>query len=300
LSERTDDPLVSVVTATYDMARFVGPAVASVLNQTYRRLQYIVIDDGSTDDTREVVRRFEHDPRLEYHYQENRGQTIAKNEGIRRSAGRFVCFLDGDNVWEPDKLALQVRAFRDCRPEVGVVYTDQAYIDDDGRVTEIPEVVRYSGRISKWLLFDNFVTFNSAMVRRECFDRLGMFDENLDRSIDYELWLRFSTQYEFRYLPETTVGYRIWEGQMSQDRGRRFRNAWKIMNDFIEAHPDLIDPRTARSARSHALTMRGRYRTSRREFAEATRCFLGALKQRPLSLFAWKSVLKMVLGAGGP
>jgi hypothetical protein len=138
------------------------------------------------------------------------------------------------------------------------------------------------------------------MIRRECFDRLGVFDENLDRSIDYELWLRFSTQYDFRYLPGSSAAYRIWEGQMSQDRERRFRNAWKIMNDFIDAHPDLIDPGTARRARCHAMTTRGRYRASRRQFGEATQCFLGALRQCPLSRFTWKSVLKMVLAPGRP
>lgn len=287
-------PVVSVVTATYNMAQFLGAAIHTVLAQTWSDFQYIIIDDGSSDGTREVVAPFLSDPRVEYHYQENQGQTLAKNNGARRARGEFICFLDGDNLWLPHKLQMQLDLFRTLPESVGIVYTEQEFIDESGRVTGRPTLTPYSGRISQQLLFENFVTFNSAMIRHDCLRKHGYFDESLQRSIDYELWLRLSAHYEFRYVPDVTTQYRKWSGQMSQDLDRRFAVAMQIMETFIARHPQLLDPAVIRRARNHAYTARGRYKASKARRVEATRLFCRALRHDPFSLYTWKSVAKMM------
>jgi glycosyltransferase involved in cell wall biosynthesis len=288
-------PLVSVITATYNMANFIDVAINSVLNQTYKNIQYIIIDDGSTDNTAEIANKYRNDPRLEYHYQKNQGQTIAKNNGIVLSKGEYICFLDADNMWKLDKLEKQISVFSKLPPKYKIVYTHQLYIDGNGNSIQTPNIKRYSGKISDKLLFENFVTFNTAMIKRECFEDLGTFDEKLPRSIDYELWLRFSTHYEFYYLPEVTTYYRLWEGQMSQDKAKRLKYALMIMDNFINKNPGLIKKNIIRNAWCHAFTTRGRYKVYCSEYVEAIGYFLSALRYKPLYVYTWKSIFRMIV-----
>ena len=284
-----EEPLVSVVTATYNMAHYLADAIESVRNQTYRNLQHIIIDDGSTDETRALVDRYRDDPRLEYHYHDNRGQTSSKNRGIKLAG------LDADNTWELDKLQRQVAAFRTLADSYKIVYTDQDCIDDDGNFQYVPEVKRYSGKITARLLFENFVTFNTVLVERTCFAEAGLMDEQLARSIDYELWLRFSTRFDFHYLPGGTTHYRLWEGQMSQDKERRFRYTFRIIKQFVANNPGLVSPATLRAVWGHTHACRGRYRSGERRFGDAFEDYLAALRYNPLSLFTWKSLFRMLL-----
>ena len=290
-----DQPLVSIVTATYNMADFLSIAIDSIQNQTYQNFQHIIIDDGSVDKTDEVVKKYLADDRVEYYYQENQGQTVAKNNGIKHAKGEYVCFLDADNIWELDKLEKQISIFRDIGPTYQIIYTHQLYIDGDGNKLNTPDIERFSGKISNELLFENFVTFNTVMVRKECFDELGGFDENLPRSIDYELWLRFSTKYQFYYYPEVTTHYRIWDGQMSQDKDKRYKYALRIMGDFIKENPDILDASVVGRAWCHAFTCRGRHMARKAKYLEATKLFVRALRYNPFYRLTWKSIARMFL-----
>ena len=119
---------------------------------------------------------------------------------------------------------------------------------------------RYGGRVTRQLLFDNFVTFNTALVRRAAIDECGAFDTSLRMGIDYDLWLRISTKYQFQYVRETFAKYRVWEGQMSRDVERRFDSAFTIMEKFAARHPDAVSDRDRRAARAYSLVSRSRWR----------------------------------------
>src|SRR5437867_1708261 len=120
-------PKVSIVIPTYNYGRYVVEAVESVLNQSFQDREVIVVDDGSTDDTRERLERFR--GRIRYIYQRNKGLPAARNTGIRAARGAYVAFLDSDDLWLPEKLALQVPIL-DTRQQVGMVYTDAHLFDD--------------------------------------------------------------------------------------------------------------------------------------------------------------------------
>src|SRR5262245_16163302 len=182
------DPMVSVVIATYQMASFVGKAIESVLAQSYRHFELIVVDDGSTDDTRSVVQRYLSDARVRYHWQENAGQTVAKNTGIRLSSGKYVGFCDADDEWLPQKLGLQVPVL-EARETVGLAYTRVQRI---GAVDETLPVTGPSGQVTAELFLYNFVPFGTALVRRACLEKVGVFDERYRMGIDWDLWLRIS------------------------------------------------------------------------------------------------------------
>lgn len=289
-------PLVSVVVATYNMAQYLPDAIRSALAQHYSPLEIIVVDDGSTDDTASVMRQFAVDDRVRYLRQPNGGQARAKNRAIYESSGDFIAFLDADDLWAQDKLAVQVPLFMSL-PRVGVVYTDFVCIDPAGIPLPTVRPKRYySGKISGRLLVDNFVTGMTSLVRRECVTTLGAFDETLPMGVDYDLWLRLSTRYEFQYLDRITYLYRQWPGQMSHNQETRFRCALRIMHRFLDRNPGLVDPPTIREAWAHTYVGgAGIYRVSVKNAPRALGLYLRALQQRPTYLPAWKGIIKLAL-----
>jgi len=201
-----EKPMVSVVIPTYNRAHLLGRAIKSVLDQTYQDFELIIVDDASTDNTKEVVKRLD-DPRIRYvRHEENRGGAAARNTGIKTARGQFIAFQDSDDRWLPDKLEKQMRVFKSASPKVGVVYTGFWRLRD-GEKTYIPssKVTRREGDIHDVLLEKNFVTTQTAVVRKECFGKAGMFDERLPRLQDWDLWIRISRYYHFLYVGEPLV-----------------------------------------------------------------------------------------------
>jgi len=288
-------PLVSVVLATYNGARFLEEAVRSVLDQTFTDLELIVVDDGSTDRTAELVERLSADPRLRYVYQVNGGQPNADNHGIRLSRGRFIAFIDADDVWLREKLERQLARF-DADERIGVVYCPTICIDENGREVESWSIQRHSGRVTDRLFVENFVPFSSSIVRRACFERLGGFDEELAQAYDYDLWLRLSTAYEFADCPEPMVRYRVWPGQMSKNFRVRFDCAVRIMQRFERAHRQALSIDAIREGWAHTHVARGySIKWCERATWQAIREYARALKFDPLYLDAWRGIVMAVV-----
>lgn len=289
-------PLVSVVMATYNMGQYVCEGVDSVLGQDYDNLEVIVVDDGSRDDTPQRLERYSSDKRVKLIRQENAGQTVAKNRGLSEARGEYVGFCDADNYWLPDKLSTQLSVF-EGRGKLGVVYGDLQLIDASGAKLETPAVKRYSGRITGQLLCDNFVTFNTTLTPRRVLEEVGGFDESLRMGIDYDLWLRISVNYEFQYLPQPLVGYRIWGGQMSNRTGERFENFFRLMTNFLDRYPRSVTPAEVRRGWAHTYVSRGRWKASEKQYGEALQDYFRAFKCRFYDRRLWKSLIK--LGFGG-
>ncbi len=289
-----DTPLVSVITATYNMGRYVAGTLDSVLAQTHPAVEAIVVDDGSTDDTPEVLARYADDPRVKVVRQKNAGQTVAKNRGLREATGAFVGFCDADDLWRPDKLARQLPSFED--PRVGVVYGNFQFIDGEGRPIETYRPSTFSGRITGELLVDNFIHFPTALVRREIIERMGGFDESLSMGIDFDLWLRISVDHDFLYLSDILVDYRIWEGQMSHRTGERLDNAFRLMRRFLADNPGAVTGTQKRRAWSYTYVSRGNWKFRQGQRGAGTADYARACLQRPWDRRLWTSVVKLLLG----
>ncbi len=291
-----EKPLVSIVIATYNMADFLPLAIQSALAQTYRNIEVLIVDDGSTDRTAEAVAPFLDDSRVRYRTQSNGGQTIAKNRGIRDSTGEYVAFLDADDLWTPDKLEAQIPLFA-ASPAVGVVYSAFSYIDEKGNpLPHVPDKL-HRGRVSGPLLILNFVGFGTSVVKRECFERLGLFNESLRMGIDYDLWLRLSTQYEFDYVDRPLLYYREWPGQMSRNWRSRYLNGIEIMQNFLREFPGAVDKRTVDEAWAHTYSGFGSCtRGSAGGRSEALKLYLRALRHKPSYFPAWKGIVATILG----
>ncbi len=285
----TEPLVVSVVVATYNMARYLRAAVESVLDQTYPHLEVHVVDDGSTDDPRSVLAAvLSRDSRLRLHVIPQSGQAKAKNVGIRAATGEFVGFLDADDLWVPDKLERQLPLFD--RPQVGVVYSNHLNIDGEGRALPTSWAEPRTGWVTNELFIENFVTGMTAIVRRECFDRVGLFDESMAMGIDYDLWLRISVAYEFAHLDYQTYLYRSWEGQMSRKFGTRLASAISIMQRFLAQHPGVVPPGVENEAWAHTFTYGGEAFARQGRPLEALRWLAKAIRVRPSYGPAWRQL----------
>jgi glycosyltransferase involved in cell wall biosynthesis len=199
-------PTVSVVIPTYNRAYIVDHAIKSVLSQTYRDLELIVVDDGSTDNTEQIVREGG-DHRIRYlRHEKNQGMSAARNTGIRASSGEYIAFQDSDDVWVPEKLQKQMEVFGSLPGKVGVVYSGLLRINN-GNKRYIPykKNIKVDGFIHDVFLDSCLTNLPTAVVRKSCFEKSGMFDEYLFGLEDMELFFRISKFYEFKFLKETLV-----------------------------------------------------------------------------------------------
>lgn len=218
-------PLVSVVIPTYNCESYIADTLRSVLAQSHRPLEIIVVDDGSTDATRAVVSGF--GPEVRLVAQENQRVCRARNNGFALAQGEFVCFMDHDDHWYPWKIRRQLEAF-EAHPQAGVVYTDfifwhpvdGAFPDpaglapaDDGPP---PVDAAYSGWIYHRFLLDCWTLTSTAMIRREAFAASGGFDPALPFSEDWDLWLRLSRTHPFVKLDRVSTLYRQLPSQGSR------------------------------------------------------------------------------------
>lgn len=241
-------PRVSIVMANYNYGRFLPAAIESVRAQTFRDWELIVVDDGSSDHSHQIIERFLHDVRIRFHPVPHLGQSGAKNAGLSLCRGEFIAFLDADDAWTPEKLRRQLLVF-EGRPEVGVVCTGRTLMDEDGRPLAYCQPPLPRGRVLAELFRDNFLCFSSVLVRRIVFEHVGGFDPSLDLAIDYDLWLRAAAHYEFECVPEALVRYRAGHANLSRRLVERIKTALLIMRRFERrANWHYVNPLARRRA----------------------------------------------------
>lgn len=242
-----DDVVVDVVIPSYNGMPFLQQAVESVLAQSHRRLRLHVIDDGSTDATGEYLEGLT-DTRVHRVRTENRGLASSRNRGIELARGPYVAFLDADDFWYPKKLERQL-AVIEGRSEIGLVHAYQHTIDRDGKILRCVDR-EARGDVFDQLLGGNCVTGSGSMVivRREAFDRVGRFREDLAAGEDWEMWLRIASQYTFDCVPDYLAAVREWSGSMQQDALRMAKSLSRL--DAIVNTEFALTPRQrARVAR---------------------------------------------------
>jgi glycosyltransferase involved in cell wall biosynthesis len=195
-------PAVSVIIPTFNRWPMAGEAVDSVLGQTYRDFELIVVDDGSSDGTAEKLLA-RHDG-VRIIRQPHKGVSAARNAGARAAAGRYLAFLDSDDLWLPDKLALQ-HAFLESRPELKICQTEEIWIRRGIRVNPRKKHRKLEGDIFHASLDLCLVSPSAVMITGELFRKLGGFDESLPVCEDYDLWLRIAADHSIGLLPRALI-----------------------------------------------------------------------------------------------
>lgn len=219
-------PTVSVIIPTYNRAHLVGRAIQSVFNQTYQDFEVIVVDDGSTDNTEEVVENFR-DHRIRYmRHSENCGYPIPCNTGIKVARGEYIAFLDSDDEWLPEKLRHQLNIFQEANEDVGLVYSGFVRVYANGKVKKHKDSLKgiLVGFPSRWL------------VKREVFENIEGFDETVAALSDAEISIRIQQKYAVLYDPSIVMRYYVTEASFS----RNFKAIRLAAKELIRRYEDVV------------------------------------------------------------
>jgi len=231
-------PTVSVIISTYKRANLVSQAIESVLAQTYTDYEIIVVNDGSPDNTKEVLDQFE--DQITAIHQENKGVAAARNAGIKAAKGKYIAFLDDDDLWLPNKLEKQV-ACLESNANIGLVYSDMFCFNEKGVFPDTWAKTNPTPPVQQcWILFvRNFIPTPSVVVRRECLDKVGLFDETLATCEDYDLWLRLIEKWSVYFLNEPLVRYRRSENSLQSNEERQLVNWLRVKENAFHRNQDL-------------------------------------------------------------
>lgn len=297
-------PKVSVVVPVFNGERFIKDSIDSVLNQTFRDIEIIVVDDGSTDRTAEIVRGY--GCKLIYRYQHNQGADIAYNVGISMASGEYVAFLDHDDRWYPEKVETQVSILNRC-PDIGLTYSELDGIDEFG--TRIEQKTWVQRRRVKSDILTNFravlkrqlpVALPSAMmVRRGVLKSVGGFDESLAPGggghADSELFILAGVVSQIYFVVRPLAQYRVHNWQGSHQRREEIRNNYIILLDGLwnrwKNCPEdraLLIP-----LYGYYWSRRGKDAYRRKDLESARQCLVASLRYRPFYFPTWIRLLRL-------
>lgn len=258
------EKLVSVCINAYNSADVIGETIESVLNQTYKNLQIIVVDDCSTDNTAEIVKSYD-DDRIElYTLPKNFNISNANNECLHRAKGEYIAHIDSDDIWVEDKIEKQIK-FLEENPYYGACFTHATLMDKTGRIFasgELPEAfltlfdrenMTQAGFVRRFYDHSNFLCHSSVVMRKSVYEKLGNHDLTLNKLHDYDYWIRMNFICPLYIYPEKLVFYRIWHANNSTlanaevlgHNEEYVRIAYKLVNDcpremFLEAFSDKL------------------------------------------------------------
>jgi len=306
-------PEVSIIIPTFNYGKYICEALDSILSQTFENFEIIIVDDGSTDNTRDIC--LSYGPRIKYIYQDNAGVSAARNKGMSVALGKYISFLDADDIMMPYKLEVQKELMDEADPSTGFISTEFSMYKD-GKVVhrfyskkffniflenkdldyekifsnrkslrelscpeEYLERYIYSGNISKCLIMGNFIMPSSTMFRRDCLEN---FDPSLPNYEDYELFCRLSKKYKAGYLDIPTVLYRVHDDSLSSDKNieRRLKCYFDIVEMVWHRDPRFYgqfkkEINLALARKAYGL---GRYYLSNKRYGEAFVYFKESLR----------------------
>ncbi|WP_293132070.1 glycosyltransferase family 2 protein [Microcoleus sp. bin38.metabat.b11b12b14.051] len=241
-----NQPLISVIIPAYNAEEFIAKTLDSVLSQTYQNIEILVVNDGSTDTTAEIVESFaQKDRRIILLQQSNAGVAAARNLAIQKSQGEYIAPIDADDIWYPQNLEKQVECLIESEPSVGVVYSWSVDINEQDLLTGGFYNSTIAGEVYTALVYKYFIgNASSSLIRRACFEKIGGYNcqfklENAQGCEDWELHLRIAEHYEFQVVPEYLVGYRQIASSMSCNYAAMAKCHSLIMADVRQQHPEI-------------------------------------------------------------
>ncbi|MBP6823934.1 MAG: glycosyltransferase [Acidobacteria bacterium] len=293
-------PKVSVIIPAYNSALFIAATIRSVLDQTYGNYEVIIVDDGSTDDTLQVLNTFVPsscdfvEKPIRVFSKSNGGPASARNLAIRNSTGKYIAFLDGDDLWTPDKLAEQV-AFLEQHSEVGMTFAEAIVFTERNGQKEFREKIGYTGETSFChLLLGDHIPNSTVMIRRECVDKIGLLNESSELVAveDYEYWLRLARSFPIKGIAKPMAYYRVHANNLmgdGEDIERGLRLPLLALKETERLFPDCWQQcgveREVLLARLHiragfAWKQRGEWGNCLKKFSEALklRCNLRVIR----------------------
>jgi glycosyltransferase involved in cell wall biosynthesis len=304
---------VSVIIPAFNYAHFLGETIQSVLGQTFKDFELIVVDDGSTDNTREVVNCFK-DSRIRYIYQENRGLSAAENTGIIAAHGQYIAILGADDLWLPENLGLKVKLL-DARPDVALVCSDAYYFNSDtGAIIaklwrEKPfydwcDPQRAVKQPLKEMLYRGcFIQPMTTLIRREAFDEVGLFDESLKVFDDWDMFARIVRRFPMDIIDSPLVKIRRHGDNMSTSDEKMYPGEYVVLRKALSTYSlsgeEIKLVKNRQKLLAPNLLRYGRNAIRIGKISEGRKALIYSLKLRPLALKPYVHLVLSVLGLKG-
>lgn len=285
-----NSPYVSVIIPTYNRANLLSKSIQSVLNQTYTNFELIIVDDGSNDHTEDAVKNFE-DERIRYiRHDKNKGLAGARNTGIRFSKGELLSFQDDDDEWLPNKLEKEIKVLKKSDSNVGVVYSGLCKIDGDKK-TYWPEPMHTlrEGNLHNELIKGNFV-HSLTLIRRSCFEKVGLYDEDLRALEDWELYIRISAHYDFKFIDEALIITHLRADGLTKNLSLQLNCTEKI----FKKHSDEYNKQ--KKAMADIYRVLASRLCLNRQLAEGRSCYIKSIKKDPTNIHCYSGYIVSLLG----
>lgn len=230
---------VSIIIPTYNSAKTIESTIASIQQQSFTDWELIIIDDGSPDNTVDVIKNID-EPRIKLFVYENGGVGTARNRGIAQAQGEFIAFLDADNLWTQDKLALQVEALNN-HPQAKVAYSWTSFIDEKGKLLFSGAALSYQGNIYEYLLLTNFLLSGSnILVHRDVLPVVEGFKPDMPYAADWDFYLRLARNFDFVVVPKYQILYRQSCGSMSSKIEELKQQSLQVIDEAFQAAPTQL------------------------------------------------------------
>ncbi|HHP7231498.1 MAG TPA: glycosyltransferase family 2 protein [Xenococcaceae cyanobacterium] len=283
---------ISVIIPAYNAERTILATIKSVQQQTFKDLEIIVIDDGSSDRTREILATID-DERLKINSYSNQGLSTARNRGIARAKGKYLSFIDADDLWTPDKLAKQLTALK-SNPQASVAYSWMVLMveatDNHEQTSFISgKKVAFTGNVYEKLLLDNFIGNGSnILVKQGAIASVGEFDTTLKSCEDWDYYLRLAAKYNFALVPEHQIIYRKTPGTMTSKGSILETEGLKVIDKAYQTIPQKLQHLKNQSIARFSLVCGRIYldrNCDRRDISKAQQRLFKAIKLNPRVLF---------------
>lgn len=225
-------PKVSVIIPTHNRADLLPVAVKSVLNQTFQDFEIIIVDDASTDNMADVVSAFKDERIKLFRRDVSGGDAVARNLGIANSNGEYIALLDDDDEWFPEKLQLQIGVFMNSPPEIGAVYTGCMNIDIESQKILGVRYAEGGGNIFSEILGGNWINTSSVVLKRACFEKVGLFDESIPWCSDQDMWIRVSKEYQWECIRDPLVKYGEHLNKLTNNFGLKIEGKKRLIEKY--------------------------------------------------------------------
>jgi glycosyltransferase involved in cell wall biosynthesis len=286
-------PKVSVIIPTHNRAEYLRCAIESVLKQTFKDLEIIVVDDNSTDNTAEVVKRFE-DRQIKYiRKNANKGPSAARNTAISVSTGKYIAFLDDDDEWVPNKLQRQIELLDRCQPNICGVYSNRLVLDKSTNqlISGNPQADKLRGNLLYQLLTGSPIHTSTVLLRKKCLDKVGFFDETMFYMEDRDLWIRLSVKWAFEYIDDPlSIAYVHKQGHLSESLAGQTAGREKLLQRYNK----LFSEDKKSWSKLHLL--QGAQYCQLNNMQKGRKNILKGIKIDPLNFKAYLHLLSSILG----
>ncbi len=273
---------VSVIIPTFNRQEVVGQAVQSVLAQTYTDYEVLVVDDGSTDDTEQVLHTWHSS--IRYIKKANGGPASARNEGLRHASSDYVAFLDSDDLWEPTFLQTGMSFFSNNH-DLGL-FTTAHWVEPERLHRPRVKHARLEGDLYSLLFQKNFITTSAVLVKRGCFETIGGFNEKLEQAEDYDMWLRIARRYPMVFLNQPLCRWRSHSSNVSRHELQRRVCVQRVIQANYD--PARISQKIWKLRQSRIWVSLGRAYLQQSYKTKAHQCFREAIRLTPLRFRPWR------------